>query len=561
MNLERQSDLTSRLFEEGALSPEEERELGLALRESPEARRLLLSYFRLEGAILDQARAGLVSTPAPLRTPIPFRNRPAGRPPAFATWISGLAAAVALLGLLVFADHRPNSTPTARIARSGDPRPEVRSSTSDTFAPPDPAPVKSTPAETPGLVPKEFPAPLPNDSQAADPHPAAEHLPEPRSEEGASRPPDAVLTEMFLERVEGDVTLISAGTRTRLKAGDAVRAGGTLETGPGKSLAALSFPDGTRIETRPDTLLGDIRQKGATGKSGKSMVLQRGSLWADVRPQPPNHPLVISSPRGEARVVGTVFTLRMDPDPKGVFRLDVQEGKVLFVRTADGRGVEVGAGHSASLGQSADLVVLRSQEILQSFQDGRFPTSDYAGTRDTQLVERSPQTAFGGAKVLLAEAENPKERRKASWPLLRWDLSSVPVGSRLHAASVTLHVAEPSRGQAFYFFEPARSWSESEATWKLASAGNLWRFPGSLGAVERWSTPLGTLAPFQKGEYTTVLGDAGVALVQSWISVPASNLGLQVAGSSTGSGFHFHSREASTPEYRPRLTIVYTPKK
>ncbi|HVR85737.1 MAG TPA: DNRLRE domain-containing protein, partial [Planctomycetota bacterium] len=386
--------------------------------------------------------------------------------------------------------------------------------------------------------------------------------PEPALGPEGSRPGDAVLTDVFLERVEGEVTVAGAGGRAPGRAGDSVRAGQDLETGSGKSLAVLSFPDGTRFEVRPDTLLRDIRQKGAApGKTGKSIYLQRGALWAEVRPQPPDRPLVIVAPRGEARVVGTVFTLRMDADPKGVLRLDVQEGKVHFTRSSDGRGVDVGAGHSASSGQSADLVVLRSQEVVQSFQDGRFPTADYAGTRDTQLAEKSPQTAFGGAKILLAEAEDPKEKRKASWPLLRWDLSSVPVGSRVHSATVTLHVAEPSRGQMFYFFEPARSWSELEATWKLASPGNFWRFPGSLGAVERWGAPLGTLSPLQKGEYTTVLGEAGIALVQSWISAPATNLGLQIAGSTPGAGFHFHSREAQTPETRPRLTIIYTPKK
>ena len=232
-----------------------------------------------------------------------------------------------------------------------------------------------------------------------------------------------------------------------------------------------------------------------------------------------------------------------------------------FTRAPDGRGVDVSSGHSVSSGQSPDLVVLRSQEEVLSFQDGRFPAADYSGTRDTQLMEKSPQTNYGGAKVLQAEVEDPKEKKRASWPLLRWDLSSVPAGSRIHSVSVTLHIVEPSHGQSFSFFEPARSWSETEASWKFSSAGNLWRFPGSLGAVERWGTPLGTVAPLQKGEYTAVFGEAGIALVQSWINLPATNLGLQIAGTSPGAGFHFNSREAPAPEVRPRLTIVYTPKK
>ncbi|HLY72542.1 MAG TPA: DNRLRE domain-containing protein [Planctomycetota bacterium] len=567
MNPDRLSDLASRLFEEGALSPEEERELGLALRESPESRRLLLSYFRLEGAILEQARAGLVSTPAAARTSAAYRNVPPRKTPSFGAWISGLAAAAVLLGLLLFiAEGGPASAPAPSVARSPGERPEIRSSNVNPLTPPPESTAsarESAPApEAPGRPPKDQPLPRPSEQEPVLPQASTPNVPGARTEEEGPRPSDAVLTDVFLERVEGEVTLVGSGARSPGKAGDPVRAGQGLETGSGKSLAVLSFPDGTRIEARPETVLLDIRQKGGpAARSGKSVYLQRGSLWAEVRPQSADHPFVVLAPRGEARVVGTVFTLRMDPDPKGALRLDVQEGKVHFTRSADGRGVDVGAGNSVTSGQGADLVVVRSQEAVQSFQDGRFPTADYAGTRDTQLAEKNPVSAYGGAKLLLAEAPDPKEKKKASWPLLRWDLTSIPAGSRIHSVSVTLHVTEPSRGQVFYFFEPARAWSESEASWKFASAGNLWRYPGSLGAVERWGTPLGTLSPFQKGEYTTELGEAGTLLVQSWINAPATNLGLQIAGSTPGTGFHFYSREAQVPETRPRLTVVYTPKK
>jgi len=565
MTPDRRSDLTSRLFEPEGLTPEEERELGLELRENPESRRLLVAYFRLEGAILEQARAGLVSPPSPARIPGALRKVPAERTPIAAIWISGLAAAAALLALLFYADARPRAAlePLAVHPSLSSPegRPQTPDAAPESTAPAVPVPGKEKLSEVPPPLPGDETRLRPSDPSVPAPQPPVESSPAPRTSEPGSRTLDAVLTELSIERTEGEVAVVGAAGRTPGRAGDTIRAGQGLETG-GKSRAILSFPDGTRIEARADTLLQDLRQKGtAPGKTGKSMVLQHGTVWAEVRPQPADHPLVISAPRGEARVLGTVFTLSMDSDPKGTLRLDVQEGKVHFTRSSDGRGVDVGAGHSASSGQSADLVVLRSQEVIQSFQDGRYPTPDYAGTRDTQIAEKSPQTAFGGAKLLLAEAEDPKEKRKACWTLLRWDLSTVPIGSRIRSASVTLHVAEPSRGQLFYFFEPARSWSESEATWKLASAGNLWRFPGSLGAVERWTAPLGTLSPLQKGEYTTVLGDAGIALIQSWINVPASNLGLQIAGSSPGPGFHVHSREASAPETRPRLTIVYTPKK
>jgi ferric-dicitrate binding protein FerR (iron transport regulator) len=568
MTPERLSDLASRFWEAGTLSPEEERELGQALRESAEARRLVQSYFRLEGAIVEQARAGLVSAPLAARPPASLK---AGAPPvrSWAPWVAGLAAAALLIGLLLTARTPSEPASSSRISRS----PDVPLVPSPNDAPRGVPPAASTPApdavakktapsvaRDEELHPQRFPQPVPPAPPA--PPPAPDAVPEPALASDVARAPEAVVTDVLIERTEGEVFVSGSGPRVAGRSGDPIRPGQNVETGTGKSLAVLAFPDGSRIEARPDTLIRDIRERGgAASAGGKSLTLQRGAVWAQIRPQPAERPLVVQTPRGEARVLGTIFTMRIDPDARGSLRLDVQEGKVRFTRSSDNRSVDVAAGHSVSSGQGADLVLLRSQEVVQSFQDGRFPATDYAGTRDTTIAEKNPQSNFGGSRTLVAEAEDAKEKKKASWTLLRWDVSSIPPGSLVHSVSVTLHVLEPSRGQAFYFFEPARSWSETEASWKFASPGNLWRFPGSLGGVERWPSPLGTIAPLQKGEYTSVLGDAGVALVQSWINVPAGNAGLQIAGPTSGAGIRFSSREAPSVEARPRLTIVFSPKK
>ena len=560
MSMDRWKDLASRLPEPGGLSPEEERELGLALRESPEARRLILSYLRLEGALLQQARAGLLSGAPAARPHGTWTRSDAERSSSFRPWISALAAAGLLLALLLWAEHRTETREKLVVAYS-PPDPAAAPAPVRPTEDPKPTTAKPSAEMDPPLLPR--PDLLPPDrhreqvpSQTQEPLPAPQQS-TPREEDG--RRQDSVLTEIVLERAEGEVTVIGAGGRKAGQSGDVVKAGLGIETGSGKSLAVLSLPDGTRIEARPETLLRELRSKSA--KSGISLYLQRGAVWADVRPQSNDHPLVIQTPRGEARVLGTVFTLRMDPDPKGSLRLDVQEGKVRFTRSADGRAVEVGAGQSMSSGQSPDFVPLRSQEEVISFQDGLFPAPDYAGTRDTQLAEKNPQGTFGGIRNLQAEVEEPREKKRACWPLLRWDISSIPPGSRVHSVSVSLHITEPSHGPPFYFYEPARSWTESEASWKFASSGVLWRFPGSLGAVERWPVPLGSLTPLRKGDYTAVLGDAGVAVVQSWVNAPATNLGLQIAGFTAGGAFHFSSREAAPAESHPRLTIVYSPKK
>lgn len=570
MTPDRLSDLASRFWESGSLSPEEERELGQALRDSAEARRIVQSYFRLEGAIVEQARAGLVSAPLASRTPV-SRRRLASPARSWAPWAAGLAAAGLLLVLLLTARTTPGPVASSRVSRSLEPQPGASADAAPRTIPPTPpSRARDAVAKTPAprvppeeeLHPVRFPPPAP---PAPPPTPATlDPLPEPGLSGDVARAPEAIVTEVMIERSEGEVFVSGSGSGPRVpgRSGDPIRPGQNVETGPGKSLAVLAFPDGSRIEARPDTLLRDIRERSASAPAGgKTLTLQRGGVWAQIRPQPADRPMVVQSARGEARVLGTIFTMRIDPDARGSLRLDVEEGKVRFTRASDSRSVEVAAGHSVTSGQGADLILLRSQELMQSFQDGRFPAADYAGTKDTTIAEKNPQSNFGGSRTLVAEAEDSKEKKKASWTLLRWDVSAVPPGSLVHSVSVTLHVLEPSRGQAFYFFEPARSWSETEASWKFASSGNLWRFPGSLGGVERWPSPLGTIAPLQKGEYTSVLGDAGVALVQSWINAPAANTGLQIAGPTAGAGIRFSSREATSPEARPRLTIVFSPRK
>lgn len=576
---ERAHELASRLVD-GSLSSSEERELGEALRNSPETREIMLSYMRLEGAILELARAGVVASPGASGSGSGSwrRRRMAARPqrpasasvPRRAAWGIGLLAASALLGLLYVTtkETAPTSSPA--------PSPVVAGAQKSR-----PAPVESVPPVT-AEKPVVLPAPPERPGKQGTPEPHSQPTPGPDSSATTGTPPEApvpqvsepkepapvaeiVMTEVTVERVEGDVVLTGRDGPRSARPGDPIPPGLGLQTGPGRSLAVLTFPDGTRLEARSDTAIRDIRQGASSPapagdlRGGKYLFLQRGSVWAHVRPQPADRPFVMGTPRGDARILGTILTLRVDSDPKGAVRLDVQEGKVRFLRSQDSRSVDVPAGHSVSATAGSDLALLRSTEEITSFQDGVWPTPEYAGTRDTSISEKTPQGNLGHAKSLAAEGADAGGKHKAQWLLVRWDLSTIPPGSRIRTASISLTVTAPSRGGSFFLYEPARAWSEGEATWKVAAAGSPWRFPGTLGAVDRWGPPAGTLAPLVKGEYTSVLNDAGVALIQSWVNAPASNLGFVMASADPVAGFHVNSREANPPESRPKLTVVYLP--
>jgi hypothetical protein len=81
-----------------------------------------------------------------------------------------------------------------------------------------------------------------------------------------------------------------------------------------------------------------------TFSHGKRFQLATGQIEASVARQRPFHPMIVSTPEAEARVVGTRFTLVAT---NNLTRLEVTEGKVRFTRLLDHTNVVVTSGHYA----------------------------------------------------------------------------------------------------------------------------------------------------------------------------------------------------------------------
>jgi len=157
-------------------------------------------------------------------------------------------------------------------------------------------------------------------------------------------PPDAPTRVMRaviarLDRVGGEVFVVSEGNADIAREGQELLAGQGLDVrGPGGG-AVVVFPDKTRVEILAEA---EVRDLGT--ERGKKLVLERGTLRAEVTPQPQDQPLVILTPHAEAKVLGTTLRLLVDPNKT---RLDVMEGKVRLTRKPDGRSVDVASGHYA----------------------------------------------------------------------------------------------------------------------------------------------------------------------------------------------------------------------
>lgn len=200
-----------------------------------------------------------------------------------------------------------------------------------------------------------------------------------------SREP-AVLT---LVDASGSIAWSSDGEwRTEVSIGDQLAAG-TIEAVGETASAQLRFTDGTLISLTGESELS-FSEDGQ-----KRLVLRRGSLSAQVRPQPKGRPMLVRTPTAEAEVVGTVFNLATRADDT---LLKVDEGMVKLKRLADGSAIEVPAKRSAvaSLDSALKLDAATTPEPLTRWSfdfTTTVPPRDWRGVSNGTRIVASPYAA------------------------------------------------------------------------------------------------------------------------------------------------------------------------
>jgi hypothetical protein len=181
-------------------------------------------------------------------------------------------------------------------------------------------------------------------------------------------------------------------------------------------------------------------------------------------------------------------------------------------------------------------------------------TSSLTSTADTKVSEKAPTTTYGGATTLSADVDRAGGSGTNEYALLRWDLSSLPAGSKVSSASITLDVTNGSK-DTYQIYALQRAWTERAATWQLYDSGSPWQVAGARGSLDREAKSAGSVATPKVGKQSFVLSSA---LVQSWLDSPPTNNGIIIADSTNVNGFDFSSRESATVANRPRLNVTYT---
>jgi hypothetical protein len=153
-----------------------------------------------------------------------------------------------------------------------------------------------------------------------------------------------------VEEISGEAFVATKDGKSPVSAGANLLPGQGLETGGGPSRIVLRFPDKTRVDLGPDSVLAEVKTD-----SGKRLAVMQGTIRAVVAKQPKGEPMILTTPHGQATVVGTTLRLYVDPDPKKGTKLEVEEGKVELKNLA-GKTVMVESGHYAVAAVGVELV-------------------------------------------------------------------------------------------------------------------------------------------------------------------------------------------------------------
>jgi hypothetical protein len=192
--------------------------------------------------------------------------------------------------------------------------------------------------------------------------------------------------------------------------------------------------------------------------------------------------------------------------------------------------------------------------ILITFQQG---FNGYHGAEDTTLT--FPEGNFHDAWYMLIgyKAHNSG--------LIRYDVSSIPPGSRILCASLSIfgeYWSGPPFELAVGAFHVKRPWIADEATWYWATNLVPWQAGGCNGSDDRAETPESTFVAQTLGSWYHL--DVTRA-VDGWVNgaLPNYGLSLQALNPLATDDMHFTASDDvaadGSIEHRPILTVLYMP--
>jgi len=190
------------------------------------------------------------------------------------------------------------------------------------------------------------------------------------------------------------------------------------------------------------------------------------------------------------------------------------------------------------------------------FRYGMYPDPSYTGVMDTHLTLDEPTTPHH----TLPDLQLKNDANGGKRPLLRFDVSPIPPGSTVVAATLWLQQSTYKKNDLFgstvRVYQVLRHWIGSEATWYKATSLQDWGVAGANADNDRSLTALDSVAVevVTSSQWRTWnVRDA----VQAWVNGSAQNEGLILVGTGSSQEFRFYSSDHPSADSRPLLRVNY----
>jgi formylglycine-generating enzyme required for sulfatase activity/predicted Ser/Thr protein kinase len=154
---------------------------------------------------------------------------------------------------------------------------------------------------------------------------------------------------VFLERLDGEVTITQGGKRGPAKVGQILASGDALETGPWPSRCVLRFQNETTIEVGPDTGVGDVSLE-----PDRRLGVRKGTIRADLLKQSPVEPITFVTSHGDVQATRSALRISVSSDPAQGTRIEVEDGQA-EVRKPSGERIIIEAGSFAIAAKGLEL--------------------------------------------------------------------------------------------------------------------------------------------------------------------------------------------------------------
>jgi uncharacterized repeat protein (TIGR01451 family) len=222
----------------------------------------------------------------------------------------------------------------------------------------------------------------------------------------------------------------------------------------------------------------------------------------------------------------------------------------------------------------------RIRLAVEHLEDRAVPTTvNLTTVADNTLYEDPAGLLSNGAGQHFFVGETAQSSGATRRGAIKFNLSSVPAGSIIVSATLTLHDSRSNNGaQSIALHRALQNWGEGNSNAGLGGIGSGEGdgVPAAINDVtwvytfynsQKWAQPGGNFSTTVSAA-TTVdavgsyqwTGAGLLADVQAWVNHPSSNFGWILTGneSTRATAKQFDTRENSDPSTRPQLTVVYT---